>query len=290
MDAVATGTHIQFSHDAACPKISPVHCAEGEIIPHQHHQTVLLTRLQPTLSIGLGKGWQTMLRTPVDMKVMGIEYTDTDGNPFDPPYGNIHHRNETLTGLGDAELEVQYFAGIDDKWVVGGGMGSMLPFGRTEENPYILASQSLEHQHMQMGGGTFDPILSGTVVHSGHRWGLTAHGKGRLALSENSKRYRSSPYVQVGVGPTYRFTTKTMLTTEVRGQKDWQAEWDGEPDRMSGRTLFTVGSSIIHRFTPQLAVMGQLQVTALQWSVEDIILQRFIGSMGVSMTPAKKNE
>ena len=231
-----------------------------------------------------------MLRVPVDMKVMGIEYTDTNGNPFDPPYGNIHHRNETLAGLGDAEVELQYFWGIGDDWVVGGGLGSMLPLGRTEEDPYILAAQSLEHQHMQMGGGTFDPIWSVSMVQTGHRWGFTAHGKGRFALYENSKLYRSSPYAQLGVGPTYRFTTKTMLTTEIRAQKDWQAEWNGEPDRMSGRTLFTVGSALIHRFSPELAVMGQLQVTALQWSVEDTIVQRFIGSFGVSITPAKNKE
>ena len=116
---------------------------------------------------------------------------------------------------------------------------------------------------MQMGGGTFDPILSATAVKSGHRWGFTVQGKSRLALYENSKKYRSSPYFRLGFGPTYRFTTKTMITTELRGQRDWQAEWDGEPDPMSGQTIFAVGSSLIHRFTPQVALMGQLQVTAL---------------------------
>jgi len=257
---------------------------------HEHHQSMALTRLQPSFSMGLGSGWQAMLRLPFDVKVMGIEYTDTNGNPYDPPYGNIHHRNETLSGLGDAELEAQRFWALKNDWILGGGIGSMLPLGRTEEDPYIRASQSLKHQHMQMGGGTFDPILSVSAVWSGHQWGMTAYSNGRLALYENTKDYRPSSSVQFGLGPTYRFTSKLMLTSDVTAQHDWQAEWAGEPDPMSGRTAFTVGTSIIHRFNPTMAIMGQGRATIYQLSTEYEIIQRFVGSVGVSITPPTKKK
>jgi len=273
-----------------CPEISPLDCAELEIIDHEHRQTMLLMRLQPSLSVGLGRGWQAMLRVPYDTKVMGIEYTDLQGNPYDPPYGDIHHRNETLTGLGDSELELQYFWSPKNKWVLGGGLGSTLPFGRTEEDPYIRASRSLRHQHIQMGSGNFDPIMSITSVWSDHRWGFTAQSTGRLALSENNKEYRPSSSLQVTVGPTYRVTSKLMLTTNIGTQKDWQAEWAGDPDPMSGRTLFTVGGSVIQRFTPTLAIMGQMRATVFQRSIEDTIIQPIVGSVGVSVTPPEKNK
>ena len=281
---------MQFSHDAMCPEISPVDCEQIDIIDHQHHQSMMLMRVQPSFSIGMGNGWQTMLRVPFDVKVMRIEYTDMSGNPYEPPYGNIHHRNETLTGLGDGELEFQRFWALKGDWVIGGGFGSMLPLGRTEKDPYIRASQSLEHQHMQMGGGTFDPIMSFAAVWSGHQWGMTVHSKGRLALYENPKEYRPSPSLQLGLGPTYRFTSKLMMTSDLSAQHDWQAEWAGEPDPMSGRTAFTMGASVIHRFNPTVAIMGQARVTLFQWSSEYQILQRFIGTVGVSVTPPSKKE
>ena len=245
-----TATNFQFSHEASCPDISPLDCEQAEIIDHEHHQTMLLTRFQPTLSFGLGDGWQAMLRVPYDVKSMGIEYTDLQGNPFDPPYGDIHHRNETLTGFGDGEFEAQYFWSPKPKWVMGGGLGSTLPFGHTEEDPYIRASQSLRHQHIQMGSGTFDPIASATVVWSGHRWGFSARSTGKLALYENNKDYRPSSTVQLTLGPTYRFTSKFMLLTHL-AQRDWQAAWSGEPDPLSGRSLVTTGASIISALRPK---------------------------------------
>ena len=188
---------------------------------------MLMMRFQPSLSFGLGRGWQTMLRVPYDIKKLGIEYTDMQGNPYEPPYGNIHHRNETLGGFGDSELEVQYFWSPRNKWVMGGGLGSTLPFGRTEEDPYLRASRSLPHQHIQMGSGTFDPIVSLAAVWSGHRWGFSAQSTGRLGLYENAKNYRTSSTARVTLGPTYRFTSKFMLITQLGAQRDWQAEWSG---------------------------------------------------------------
>ena len=285
-----TATNFQFSHEASCPEISPLDCEQFDIIDHEHHQTMLLMRLQPSLSMGLGRGWQTMLRVPYDIKSMGIEYTDLQGNPYDPPYGNIHHRNETLTGLGDSELELQYFWSPKPKWVMGGGLGSSLPFGRTEEDPYIRASQSLEHQHIQMGSGTFVPLMSATVVWSGHRWGFSAQSTGKLALYENNKDYRPSSTAQITLGPTYRFTSKFMFLTHLGAQRDWQAAWSGEPDPLSGRSLVTTGASIIQRFTSKVAIMGQIRATVFQHSVADTILQPIVGSVGVSVTPPTKKK
>ena len=129
VDAVITGTHIAFSHDAHCPEISPRVCADPDIemLPHEHHQGVTMLRYQTTASFGLGGGWQIMGMIPVDAKLLSIEYTTMDGEPYDPPYGDIHHRNETLFGLGDGRLEAQYFFRVAEGWVLGGGLGADVP-------------------------------------------------------------------------------------------------------------------------------------------------------------------
>ena len=168
---------------------------------------------------------------------------------------------------------------------MGGGLGSTLPFGRTEEDPYLRASRSLPHQHIQMGSGTFDPIVSLAAVWSGHRWGFSAQSTGRLGLYENAKNYRTSSTARVTLGPTYRFTSKFMLITQLGAQRDWQAEWSGEPDPLSGRSLVTTGLSAIQRFTQKVAIMAQLRATVFQHSVADTIRQPIVASIGMSFTP-----
>ena len=83
VDAVASTTKIEVSHDAVCPEISPVHCEElGGLPPHTHHQTMNMTRMNSLLAVGLGKGIQLKGELPFDYKVMTIEYKDDSGRPY----------------------------------------------------------------------------------------------------------------------------------------------------------------------------------------------------------------
>jgi len=281
-----------FSHVAHCPEVSPAVCADPDIEmePHEHHQGVTMIRHQTSVSYGLGKGWQIFAQIPVDAKIMTIEYATLDGRPYDPPYGDIHHRNETLMGLGDGRVEAQRFVRLSDGWVMGAGLGTTVPLGRTEENPFIAAQKSEEHQHMQMGSGTFDPTFSASSVWSGHQWGATLAASGSLALMENSKGYKPSSVIQVGGGPTYRFNAKFMAATDLTLTRENQAEWDGTPDYMSGRTALTGGAALIYRLNPQWATMVQAQSTLLQWSEASLIVQRFKGTIGISWTPQGKGK
>jgi hypothetical protein len=284
-------THTSFQHDAHCPEISPLDCADPDFdtTPHIHDQGLTLTRLNTDVGLGLGRGWQARVSVPFDVKFMSIEYRDMQDRPYEPEYGNIHHRNERLSGFGDGRFQFYYLKSVSDEWTIGGGFGTMLPLGRTEENPYTLTLKSLEHQHVQMGAGTWDPVFSITAVRMGHRWGAQINASGRLPLMENSHGFRSSPTAQVEVGPSYRLTAKWTLTAGALGVHEWPAEWDGEPDPMTGRTAILASTSVIHRFNPTVALMTQVSSTIAQWSKEVLIQQFFIGSVGVTVTPARKN-
>ncbi|MGB0637704.1 MAG: hypothetical protein ACPGTU_00125 [Myxococcota bacterium] len=246
-----------------------------------------MTRLHTNLGVGLDNGWQVRLAIPFDIKFMTIEYRDKQGNAYVPDYGNIHHRNETISGFGDGKLELKYLKQTSTQWTLGGGVGSMLPLGKTEENPYQLAKESKEHQHVQMGAGTWDPVLSFTAVWMDDTWGMQINADGRLPLYENSRGFKPSPSLQIEVGPSYRLSTKWMLTAGVLGTHEWIAYWDGEPDPKTGRTAILLSGSGIYRFNPSLAAMMQVSSTVAQWSTETLIQQFLIGSAGLTWTPNK---
>lgn len=290
MDAVVTATQMAFSHDAHCPEISPSLCADPavELAEHEHHQTVGLNRAQAKVTMGLGSGWQGTLEIPLDIKALSIEYTTPDGAPYNPPYGDIHHRNETLVGLGDGRVELQRITRTAGGLVVGGGLGVMLPLGRIEENPYALAAEGRRHQHVQMGSGTVDPVASTTAILMGHRWGFVSNASGRLPLMNNKYGFTPSPLLQVSIGPTYRFSAKTMAVLTAGIKHSWQATWDGEPDEMTGRTAIDAGGAMVYRLNPTIALMAQGRTTLAQWSKEAIVIQRFVGTIGLSFTPDGK--
>ncbi len=246
-----------------------------------------LTRLNTDIGVGLNNAWQARLSLPFDVKFMTIEYWDKHGRPYVPDYGNIHHRNETLVGLGDGKLEFRYLTKPNDDWTIGAGIGSMLPLGTTEENPYKLAAQSKMHQHMQMGSGTWDPVMSLNAVWMADTWGMQMNADGRLPLYENTHGFKTSPSVQMELGPSYRISTKWMVTGGVLGRHEWVARWDGEPDPKTGRTAILLSGTGIYRFNPSVAVMMQASSTVAQWSKETLIQQFFIGSVGVTWTPNK---
>ena len=283
---------MSFSHDASCPEISPKDCKEQtlKIPPHKHHQGLTMARLHASASFGLGQGWQIMGLLPIDFKLSSIDYTTSDGRAYTPPYGNIHHRNEALAGLGDGRVEVQHYTRIGESWVVGAGFGLTVPLGRTEEDPYVRAAKSETHQHMQMGTGTVDPVFSASGVWTGHKWGAILSTNGRLPMTDNAKGYRPSATIQTSAGPSYRFTSKLMMTSSLSFTREGQAEWSGRPDPTSGRTTILGGGALIFRFTPMLAAMVQAQTTVVQWSEETQVKQRFIGGMGLSWTPPRKGK
>src|SRR5438046_1188753 len=92
------------SYVATCPDVAPVECAAGIIPPHMHHVRLALSHSDLTIDHGLGGRTQLSLRLPYDIKEMRVRYSTLDGGPFVPPYGDIHHRNETLRGVSDGAL------------------------------------------------------------------------------------------------------------------------------------------------------------------------------------------
>ena len=95
------------------------------------------------------------------MRKIGISYYLEDGSSYEPPYAGIHHRDEQLLGLGDPKVMLQKIFWKGD-WGIMPNFSISIPLGKTEDNPYLRAKESLVHQHIQMGTGTTVPFFGVT--------------------------------------------------------------------------------------------------------------------------------
>lgn len=176
---------------------------------------------------------QLSLRLPYDVKAMKISYETLDGAPFTPPYGDIHHRTETLRGISDPTIALDWLPNDHSRWTFGAGLS--LPIGATVENPILLGREGKKHEHIQFGSGTFRPMFSAQWQRPGDRISLTARGEARLSLYENDEGFRAPNNLLLSFGPSIRLGP-TTLEPRLQGQHQTLGKWDGEPDEGDGFT------------------------------------------------------
>ena len=284
-------TSINVDHVASCPEISPPDCMDASLpdIPdHMHHQGIRWFRTSVGVSLGLGKGWQLQTIVPVDLKSLSIDYS-LDGEPYSPPYGGIHHRNETLFGVSDPKLWLQRFSGLPKDFVLGLNLGTSIPLGKIEENPFALAAEGKEHQHFQRGTGTFVPAARMDLFWFGVRWRAMGFVNGELPLYESTTGYQPGRSLGYGLTGSYRWTPDTQILLMTQMSHLNADTWDGDASSTPGRDQFVVGVGALHVLRSGLVLQGQLRTTAWQQTravmPEDQLVQRVLFTLGLSWTP-----
>lgn len=224
---------------ASCPDVAP-ECATIEIPDHRHEVVVELSRLEISGTFAVSDKTQLVARLPWEQKSVDVTYTTLDGAPFDPPYGDIHHRDETLRGIADAEILATIapviFGGKGPDLLLSAGL--TIPLGHIEPNPVVAGREGIEHEHLQFGTGTFDPRLILTLSYPVGRVLLAGNLDARIPLYEN--RYGFKPPVSLvwSVGPVISLGTGG-LAAFLAGQSQSIGKWDGEIDEGTG--FSTVG-------------------------------------------------
>jgi hypothetical protein len=216
------------SHVATCPDVAPVECAAGVIPPHMHHVRLALTHSDLTIDRGLGGHMQVSLRLPYDIKEMRVRYSTLDGGPFAPPYGDIHHRNETLRGISDATLMLDWSP--HPQWFL--GLGTTLPLGHTVPDPVVLGRLGLKHEHIQFGSGTFQPVVAVQWSRAG-RVPLFARIEDRAGLYQSDQGYRPPNTFTWTAGPSFS-VRRVVIAPSISGQYQTVGRWHGEVDEGSG--------------------------------------------------------
>jgi hypothetical protein len=163
---------------------------DGTMREVRHDQSIFLAETRLGAEYGLTDHLAVAIMLPFRVVDAGIVYVDaTTGDPVSVA-DEIHHRDETLAGLADPWISA-HGAWRLGSFVLDGRLGVSLPVGETEEDPFVLGDLGLEHQHIQFGTGTVNPIVSVSLARPFARWRLAAWGLAQLVLYENDRGYRA---------------------------------------------------------------------------------------------------
>lgn len=233
---------------------------------HRHHVNLNIYRIDVALKYLLGSQWIVEANLPYESKVQeasvekieDIEYIQEQWDAI-IENGRIHHRNETYTGLTDSEVFLgHYRVGVlAEKDYFVGRIGTSIPFGKTEEDPWKLGEKGEEHLHIQFGTGTFNPIF---VLHYSIPVykGLATHSslRTKLPFYENSKTYRGSNELTYSSGLNYRLNKWISFRAGYLGIYQSFAHWDGEIDKNTGLLfgMASMGTSISTPFNVPLSI------------------------------------
>ena len=236
-------------------------------VPQHRHQVILnIYRVDIGVKYLFGSQWLLEANFPYESKVQdasieeieGIQYTKAQWEAIEEN-GFIHHRNETYTGLTDSEVLLGHFRiGIlTEKDYFMGRIGTSIPFGKTEEDPWKLGKKGLEHLHIQFGTGTFNPIVDlhyRLPIYKGLATSTSLRAK--LPFYENNKTYRGSNEFTYSAGMSYRPKKWVSFQAGYLGIYQSFAHWNGEIDKNTGLLfgMASMGTSITTPFNVPLSV------------------------------------
>ena len=242
----------------------------GDVIQvplHRHRVSLNVVRLQLDIAYRHTADWDIALSLPFDIKDQDA-FIDEIAPVTLGERGailrnqDIHHRDEVYRGFADARLLLSHRLSNllrgDDRLMV--SVGSSIPIGATEEDPFKLGDAGQKHLHIQFGTGTFDPSAAlhyETPLSGG--LSLTASIHGQFPFYENAKTYRGPVDVTETVGIRYRFGEWLALHMNHLGMFQSYAYWDGIRDINSGLIYNAVQFGVSTE--PRVGVPFRLNVT-----------------------------
>ena len=204
----------------------------------------------------LPNDWQVGIQVPMQMRQISIEYLLEDGSEYLPSYAGLHHRNEELWGFGDIQIFARSIVWLNS-WGIMPEIGTTLPIGRIEENPYLKAQESEVHQHIQMGTGTFVPRLSLTIFRDEIEWGMLHSIAQELPLYANRNNYKPGVHTNWSLGYWRRLLPKVIVMNQVRGRHEAPERWMDLP--YGGQDSLSMNLATLYRFHPLWEIGVQLE-------------------------------
>ena len=253
---------------------------DGKVIEvplHRHHVKLNIFRIDIGLKYQFNSEWMLETNIPYETKIQEATIEELPQYPVTSLERKAiarnrdnHHRNETYMGPTDTDIFLGYQTQglfVDHDFLMG-RIGTTIPLGKTEEDPWKLGDAGLEHLHIQFGTGTFNPIADlhyGLPLYKGLRANISIRGK--LPFYENSKTYRGSREVTYTAGLHYSLSDWLSFQAGYLGFYQSFAYWAGEQDINSG-LRFSMASFAASVITPynvplSLAVMLPLQQETL---------------------------
>lgn len=237
--------------------------AEGQAqVRYDADLALVETRLTAELAL---RSWLAVaVALPYRVIDVGVAYRDpATGAPVMSQQAGIHARDERLRGIGDPSLTLHGFREVA-LFRFHARLGTTIPLGHTEEDPFLLGQIGQEHQHVQFGTGTLIPFLA---VEAQRRFGPVtgaAWGIAQLSLYDNDHGYRAGDRYSAGVNASTAFGTaawtfglSSALHTETA--ETWQGIVHSEEGN-AGRRDVLMGGSVAWRPARGLAVLASVEL------------------------------
>jgi hypothetical protein len=253
--AILTATSINVVHDAGCADLA--NCTEVPVQPlYLHDQDIYPTELRTVFEFGLSPSWGLEAQLPFRVLATRIRFATPAGAPYVPLDRDVHHRNETLAGIGDPWLLGRYGT------MLGGALvtlraGLSLPLGRTEQNPFALGDMGQRHQHIQFGTGTFDPVAAADMSKGFGLMQVSAYVQGQVSLYQNRHGFRAPARGYAGVQLGTRLIGKLNGAVGPDFLYEGPERWDGaiRQDASLGRTEVLIGAALSQNFADNMITL-----------------------------------
>lgn len=235
----------------------------GAPLRYQSRFVLVETRLSAALALTPWLAAEAAL--PYRVADLDVTYRDpatgAEVTPLTPP---IHARDQRLHGLGDAALAV-HVAGERAGFRLHGRLGTSLPLGSTVDNPFALGAIGQEHEHVQLGTGTFVPMLAAEVQHAaGPDVTAAAWALVHASLYENRQRYRPGHRISGGVSASSALRTRRFgVSAAAEVHAETAERWAGTTytdEGNQGRVDFLLGAGAVWRPRPAFAVALDVKV------------------------------
>jgi hypothetical protein len=199
---VVSATTLNVVHEAGCA--DPTDCQEVPVQPRfLHDQDISPAEIRAVAEIGLTRQLGLELQVPCRVTRTTIRYTDPAGQSYRPLDPEVHHRNETMAGIGDPWMLGRWGRSVAGTAVTARA-GVSIPLGGTEEDPFALSARGERHQHIQFGNGTFDPLLMLDLSRTIAPVDLSAYGQAQLTLYRIQRAFGPATGTSPGSRPAPR--------------------------------------------------------------------------------------
>jgi thiol-disulfide isomerase/thioredoxin len=249
-----------------------------------HDQGLLISEARLSLDAGITRHFGASVVVPVRAIGSSIRYLDGAGAEVELAAPDIHHRDETVSGIGDPML-LGSVSGSLAGWRLTARAGLTIPLGRTEEDPFALGDMGLRHQHIQMGTGTVNPIVAAEAARSWGRWRFGVFALSQQVLYEGSRGYQAGDRYAGGAALRYRVGARWNVRVGLDALGETAERWNGmtyQDDGNRGRFDLIAGAGASWAVTAQLGLDLALKIPAITHAVGGQLDMPAIVELGAS--------
>jgi hypothetical protein len=279
------GSYVHAGHSVEADQHEPNVAAENQ--PAHHTLDIGLLEWDLDAQLGLHKRFAFEMLVPIRTTIINATFEDAMGLE-QPGFASIHHRDETLAGLGDLTLGGRIGLVLPEnvpRWTLSLRVGASIPTGNLEPDPFELGENGQVHQHMFFGDGTVNPVFGFDTSIAFDKWALVAWSLARTPFYENRYGYRGSTILIGGIGAQSGFgLERWTFLIQPELYFETPALWAGRPARNSGRTSLLATAGVFVRPAEGWQIHLLLKVPYQTWAKGGQLSWPFLAMLGFTYT------